>query len=353
MLVTHHFPEESIPWMLEVRSIFGELIIFIDEKRVTPGTIARAERVGTRVHRYQADTWYEWDLASKARTCESDWVFLIECDEQLSPEWQQGDWRQLLETSHFTHFWCPRRWVVRAGRYVSGDPWWPDFQLRLFRNNLEGTSFPTKLHEPIHVPGAGACLHNLAIHHHVLWLYSRPVREARVRYYERLRPGGGLGHYYLYEDSLPPETALPKPVILDINREVPRMEKLSPEKISRISLEVSGVPRDVHVSALFWLDTQITNATDEALYPVGPHPVHLAYHWIEKTTRQMIVFDGYRSGLFPGLEANATRRYATMIVAPSSPGEYILQITMVQEEVCWFEDVCPEILQEFAVQVLV
>src|ERR1700730_18430029 len=104
MLVTHHLPEESMPWMAEARSVFDELVIFIDENRVKTGTVDRAKEVGSRVHLYEADTWYEWDLGAKARACESDWVFQIEYDEQLSPEWQEDRWRRLLETTDLTHF---------------------------------------------------------------------------------------------------------------------------------------------------------------------------------------------------------------------------------------------------------
>src|SRR5207247_1454819 len=89
MLTTQHLPEESWPWMAEARNVFGELIIFLDEKRITAGTESRARSVGTRVHHHRANTWFEWDLAAMARACESDWVFVIEYDEQLSPEWQQ------------------------------------------------------------------------------------------------------------------------------------------------------------------------------------------------------------------------------------------------------------------------
>jgi hypothetical protein len=168
ILATHDLSEEAMPWMTEARRVFDELVVFIDEKRVTPGTVARAEKVATRVHHHKADTWYDWDLGSMARACQSDWVFVIERDEQLSPEWQQDSWRQILETTESTHFWCPCRWVVPAGRYITADPWWPDFQLRFVRNNVPGTTFATRLHDTIHVPGPGGCLRNLAIHHHVL-----------------------------------------------------------------------------------------------------------------------------------------------------------------------------------------
>jgi hypothetical protein len=133
--------------------------------------------------------------------------------------------------------------------------------------------------------------------------------------------------------------------------EIIRMEKLPAEEVSRVTLEVSAVPAEVHVSAMFWLEAKVTNATNSSLYPVGPYPVRLAYHWLEKTTRQTVVFDGDRSGLFPGLDAGATEEYLMTIIAPDQPGEYILQTTLVQDGICWFENIRPDILQEFVVSV--
>ena len=350
-LPTHDLPEESMPWIMEARDVFDGLVIFIDEKRVTPGTVARAEKVGTRIHYHNAETWYEWDLGAMGRMCGSDWAFMIERDEQLCPEWRQGSWRRILETTQCTHFWCPRRWVVSGGRYITADPWWPDFQLRLFRNNVPGATFPTRLHDAINIPGPPGYLRNLGIHHHVLWLCSRAMREDRVRYYEQLRPAGALGHYYLPELYHPPEASLPEPAKLDVDREIISMDKLTSENISKIALDVSNVPREEKASALFWLDAQVTNATNQPLYPLGPYPVLLAYHWMEKTTHRMVVFDGDRSGLFPGLGAKTTGQYPMKIIAPDQPGEYILQTTIVQDGNCWFENIRPEILQEFVISV--
>lgn len=352
LMATHDVPEESMPWMEEIRNIFDGLVIFIDEKRVTPGTVTRAEKIASRVLYHKAETWYEWDQGAMARACESDWVFIIERDEQLSPEWQQTQWRQIVETTQFTHFWVPRRWTVPGNRYISDNPWWPDFQLRLLRNNVPGTTFPTTLHDAIHVPGPSACLRDLTIYHHVLWLCSRTTREDRVKYYEQLRPGGGMGHYYLYEDYAPSQAPLPKPVILDINRAIIRMDTLAPGEILKISPRVRSVPQKVSVSEMFWLDVQLTNATNESIYSSPPFPVRFSYHWIQAVTRSMVVFDGERSGVFPCAPANTTTHWKMAVIAPGEPGEYILQTTMVQDGVRWFEQVQPEALQEFAVCVI-
>ena len=343
MLVTHHLPEESIPWMTEARAVFDELVVFIDENRVKPGTVDRAKNVGSRVHLYKADTWYEWDLGAKARACESDWVFQIEYDEQLSPEWQQAEWRQLLSRTSFTHFGIARRWTMPGGRYICDPPWWPDIQIRLFRNDQAGATFPTRLHDRIGVPGPGAVFRNLGMYHHVVSLCSRPDREARAELYERMRPGEGGGHYYMPERYMPGEASLPESASPDFESELIRMDSLPPEKISDVSLKIRAAPTEVCVSEMFWLDAEVTNATNQDIYSCPPFPVCLSYHWIHSTTRQMVVFDGERSRLFPCAPANATTPWRMVVIAPNEPGDYILQVTPVQDGVRWFADANPAI----------
>jgi hypothetical protein len=286
-----------------------------------------------------------------ARACESEWVFILDYDEQLSPEWRRPQWRQILETTPFTHFWLSRRWIVQSGKYLTLDPWWPDLQLRLIKNNLEGTKFPARLHETIHVPGPGAYFQSLAIHHHVLWLLSRKTRVEKVRSYEQLRPGGGLGHLYLYEDYRPPEAVLPKPKMLDVGTEIRWMEKLGPDDIMKLSCRITRVPRRVPPGGLFWIDAEVANSTAKHLYPLPPFPVRLAYRWLSKATRSVVIPEGHRSGMFPCLPPNETRLSRMAIVAPSRPGEYILQTSMVQENVCWLDEAKPEIRREFIISV--
>jgi hypothetical protein len=355
LLPTHHLPEESMPWMAEARKVFGELVVFIDENRATAGTESRAKSVGTRVHHFKAKTWYDSDWGAMARACDSDWVFFIDYDEQLSPEWQQDSWRQILETTDFTHFWCPRRWVVPGGRYISAGPWWPDPQLRLLRNGVAGSTFPTELHDQFCIPGSGGHFQHLALHHHNLWMWSRAAREDKVQFYERLRPGRGLGHYYQYEDYACPIVTLPEATAWDADQEVLRMgapcDALVPDEIARISLEVGAVPSAVNASETFWIDAIVRNATSRPLPALPPCPVRLGYHWIQGATRQMVVFDGHRTELFPCVRANDSNHYWMRVESPNVPGNYILQTTVVQDGVSWFEHVRPDILQEFEVVV--
>jgi hypothetical protein len=352
LVFTDHLPAAAMPWMAEARGIFDELVVVIHEKQATPGTQLRARKVASRVLQNKADAWYEADVLAVVAECKTEWVFHLDYDEQLGREWHDGQWRQILENDGFTHFSFPRRWVVPGDRYIIVGPWWPDVHTRLIRANLDGLVLPKRLHDTPQVAGAGGCLPGLPINHHVLHLLSRAEREEKKRRYEQLRPGGALGYYYLFEDYAAPQASLPAPAALDISREIIRMETLFPEEVSKISLEVTGVPQEVGVSAMFWVRARVTNGLDRALYPVPPYPVRLVYHWLEKSTRKTIVFEGIRTGLFPGLEAKAAEQYDMTILAPEQPGEYILQTTMVQDGVYWFENIRPDIVQEFEVSVI-
>jgi hypothetical protein len=351
MVATHHLPEETLPWLLEARAVFGELDIFLDENRLTAGTEARAKSVATRVHYSKVDSWYDSDWGGMARACGSDWVLVVDYDEQISPDWHHDTWRRLLQTTECTHFWCPRRWVVPGARYVTSAPLWPDLQLRVIRNGVPGTAFPDKLHDLIQVPGPGGLLQHLGLYHHNLTLWSRAAREEKVRQYEALRPGGGLRRYYLYEDFSYRMAPLPEGVVIDPEREVLRMAPLTAEKIAGISLEVRGVPTTVPVSATFWIEATVNNAADVPLVALPPYAVRLSYHWLDAATRRLVVFDGDRSEVFPCVPAHESSPYEMRIEAPAVAGIYVLQATMVQESVGWFEDVQPGILREFDVVV--
>jgi len=351
MVATHHLPEESLPWMIEAREVFGELEIFLDANRLTPGTEARARSVATGVHYSRVDHWYDADWGAMAAACGSDWVLVVDYDEQISPDWHHDTWRRLLETTASTHFWCPRPWVVPGGRYVTSAPLWPDLQLRVIRNGVPGTAFPDKLHDLIHVPGPGGLLQHLGLYHHNLTIWSRAAREEKVRQYEALRSGGGLRRYYLYEDFSYRMAPLPDPVVIDPDREVLQMDPLTPGAIAGISLEVRHVPTAVGVSETFWVDATVQNATDLPLVALPPYAVRLSYHWLDAATRAVAVFDGDRSELFPGAPPDESTDYQMRIEAPGQPGRYVLQATTVQESVGWFENVRPEILQEFVIAV--
>ena len=207
--LVHSITSESFRWFLETRAVVDQFIIFIDDNRANGETRSRARQIATEVFSLPCKGYIEPHLREMVSVCSTEWILRIDSDEQLSPEWHDGSWRKLLRPSDVTHCWLPRRWITSPGRFVCVSPWWPDPQLRLFRRDAPSIEFPAALHEPMKVGGSQGLSTNLAIHHHILPLSSRQEREEKVRRYEKIRPGGALGSYYLFEDYRPLEASLP------------------------------------------------------------------------------------------------------------------------------------------------
>jgi len=351
LLITHQLSEEAAGWFYDLRQVVDELVAFVDEDRADPAVRERLEKLDARIFTTHGPVFYNFDFAEIIGACQGDWVLKVDYDEELSREWHDPRWRQILETEKVSHYWSPRRWITPSGNYLDREPWWPDRQIRLFRKRPEEITFPTKLHETMRMKGEAAYLRTLAIHHHDLRLASRESREEKARSYERERPGNSLGYYYLFEDYDVPETPLPSVSAFDPERELLHMGRLNPDDGKNLSLRISGVPLALETRQLCWLDVALTNDTSQVLCSGAPFPVNLAYHWLEYPSREMIVFDGERTALLPELAPQKTGEWKMFVIAPEKPGTYLLQLTMVQEQVRWLDSQNPDLRQEFKVEV--
>jgi hypothetical protein len=81
----------------------------------------------------------------------------------------------------------------------------------------------------------------------------------------------------------------------------------------------------------------VTNASNWDWPAGGVFPVHLSYHWIDRS-QKIVVFDGERTILPREVKAGETVKVQAIIKAPDQPGDYVLRMTMVQESVAWFDD---------------
>lgn len=283
--------------------------------------------------------------------CTGDWILKVDHDEELSPEWHDPAWREILRESEFTHFWLPRRWMVDEREFLDIEPWWPDWQLRLLQNRPEKMTFAAELHDSMKMAGPAGYLRTLSIHHHDLWLCSRAERESKARRYEELRPGRGLGYFYLYEDWEIKKTPLPRASQFRLATEVLRMNVLSREATNAISLEAAPPPRILRPREIFWMDVTVSNSSTETIRLGAPHPLNLAYHWLHARSREIAVFDGMRTALLPELAPGHEASWRMFVIAPPAVGDYVLQLSMVQERLHWLERDNADLLREFEITV--
>ena len=86
-------------------------------------------------------------------------------------------------------------------------------------------------------------------------------------------------------------------------------------------------------------------------FPAACTPGELPlYHWLD-SGGDTVVFDGHRTVLPCDIFSGDCCSFLVNALAPAEPGHYELQITMVQEQVCWFHDQNPACLASVPVEV--
>ncbi|CAD6509688.1 hypothetical protein LMG27952_00302 [Paraburkholderia hiiakae] len=122
---------------------------------------------------------------------------------------------------------------------------------------------------------------------------------------------------------------------------------------ARTQVEVAArdAPSEVAASQSFSVRLRLSNRSRYQISSRAPNPVHVSYHWIDATRSKLVVFDGERTRLQASLMPGEEREMQARVVAPSIPGQYILQLTLVQEGIAWFDNGDPSALGEVEVAV--
>jgi 2-polyprenyl-3-methyl-5-hydroxy-6-metoxy-1,4-benzoquinol methylase len=124
---------------------------------------------------------------------------------------------------------------------------------------------------------------------------------------------------------------------------------LSPFAGNPFHLAIAQSPSRVLSGQPFELQVSLTNYSPDILHSFGDYPIHWSYHWFDPQGH-MIIDEGDRTRIFPpslpqllttqpqpqDLHVRSTLHYVD-VTAPKQPGDYILQITLVQERVRWLD----------------
>ena len=80
----------------------------------------------------------------------------------------------------------------------------------------------------------------------------------------------------------------------------------------------------------------VTNTSVRTWLANGSTPVRASYHWLSAAAQNMIIFEGARTTLPYDLEPGESAVIDLRVMTPPQPGDYHLQIDLVQEHVTWF-----------------
>ena len=110
-----------------------------------------------------------------------------------------------------------------------------------------------------------------------------------------------------------------------------------PAESCRVRIE-STVPDTLRPGSLNRLECTVSNRGSAILASVPPNPVNVSYRWLGGPPG-IAPEEGLRLPLPEPLPPGATARCRVTVKAPDTPGDYVLKITLVQEQVRWFDEV--------------
>jgi len=140
-----------------IRDFFKEIIIVFNH-------IPKINYQDKKVITYETDISNDFSALrnfalTKVRT---EWIFFLDADELISDD-LVSSLPKLTEKLNIDGFWIPRRNYISKNRYLKYGLFYPDYQLRLFRNR--GFKFYGLVHEEINILGNKTVKINYPLYH--------------------------------------------------------------------------------------------------------------------------------------------------------------------------------------------
>jgi hypothetical protein len=114
-----------------------------------------------------------------------------------------------------------------------------------------------------------------------------------------------------------------------------------PPEACKISIR-ADIPATLPSDTFIDLECSIENLGQAILVSAPPNPVHISYKWFHGDGGKRVEgMEGLRAKLPRALLPNHTLACTLSVETPKMAGRFILFVTLVQEQVAWFDDVSP------------
>jgi predicted O-methyltransferase YrrM len=305
--------------------------------------------------------------------CTGDWILRLDDDELPSTGLVRALPR-LLGEREYTHYALPRRWIIdgSASKWIYQHPWWPDWQIRLFRNIRSLLSYPGHLHSECLVQGAGSYVTEGSLYHYTLVYHGEKRRREKLQQYEQISPYNALSHYYFpLEDEIvsrpiptddgpflrasrstlfsvsgrklrtrlrgafraPQTPYVSLKEMADAKRQTPHY----PPEMFLATLECLHCPEVTRPGRFFPIEVRLRNDSSFIWrsYGLGIPQVTVSYHLLS-ATGQVYEYEGIRTYLPRNLRPSDTVKVIAQVEAPWEQGEYTIRWDPTAEPVSWF-----------------
>jgi hypothetical protein len=351
----------------QVRAVADEIVVAAD-RRVPDEWLAEYAVHADRLERLEVVD-VERNAAWLHEICSGDWVLRLDGDEVPSAALVER-LPALVSARDVVHYAIPRRWLhPDAGHWLEELPWWPDYQLRLVRN--DGLlRFPGVVHTGP-VPVRPARYLDTPIYHVALVPEARAARpDESVRHDEldvgRGAPGGGpLTERFYRPDrhatrrparvpradreaiasalrARPGPGAPGRPAARDVPPEEP-LSSWAEREVQPSAYEARIEPWEpryrMEVCEERQLFFRVTNRGSErwSWDPDLKPWIRAAYRWRLQNGR-LFVTEGMRTAFPCQVRPGDSVILPLHVRAPGRAGRYVLEVDLVHEHTRWFEN---------------
>lgn len=101
------------------------------------------------------------------------------------------------------------------------------------------------------------------------------------------------------------------------------------------------IPGSVPTDRRFGVDVELENRGSAAYETAGRYPVHLCYRWYDAEGNWTEVGRSLHTALPRALMPGESTTLRAIVATPKNAGRHVLAVTLVQQNVAWFDDVDP------------
>jgi hypothetical protein len=329
--------------LAEVSSFADEIVVGVDAAS-TDDTFAVASAHADVVYRFShpgqlaGARMLVFDYAS------GDWILSLDDDESIEESFD-AILPELVGNDCITHVCLSRKWIVNLDplEYVHAIPWFPDWQLRLFRNDRRLVWKPAKIHTGYRVLGLGTFESRASILHFEPVFLTPAERERKIDQYRKV--GMKAANEKHYESApvvarrpasrRPPRPAPPRPPA----RVDPDIHQLAvvtwpPLRSAIVSVDM---PRTAQPGEMVLFEVVARNTGAVAWMPQAESVPLLALgnHLLD-AGGNVVNWDWTRVGMPCFVPPGGEARFIGASRAPDAPGDYLVEWDLVSEDEAWF-----------------
>ncbi len=153
-----------------------------------------------------------------------------------------------------------------------------------------------------------------------------------------------------FMNTMPPLLLKPAAKNIDIN--------CGYDDAKYISLKINSVEQAETENSLI-VSLTLHNRSHKSLSTVANaiDVIHISYHWLNAQSAVFVIYDGERHAIVPSVYAGYSYTYRVKIQIPSelavaAAAQYILRVTLVQEQVGWFDEAEPPVFDDVLIEIV-